>query len=43
MANFDEAFALTMKSEGGYANNPNDTGGETYKGVSRKNHPKWNG
>ena len=43
MANFDEAFVLTMKSEGGYANNPNDTGGETYKGVSRKNHPKWNG
>ena len=43
MANFDTAFAITMKSEGGYANNPRDTGGETYKGVSRKNHPDWKG
>jgi lysozyme family protein len=43
MANFDEAFQLTMKSEGGYANNPHDTGGETYKGISRKNNPSWSG
>ncbi len=29
--------------EGGYSVDPNDTGGETYKGVSRNNFPKWKG
>lgn len=43
MANFEEAYLRTCKFEGGYANNPADTGGETYKGISRKNNPKWEG
>jgi lysozyme family protein len=43
MANFDTAFNLTMKAEGGYANDPDDNGGETYKGVARKYNPKWGG
>lgn len=43
MANFDEAFAQTMKVEGGYGNDPQDPGGETYKGIARKMNPKWPG
>ncbi|WP_426667083.1 glycoside hydrolase family 108 protein [Mucilaginibacter sp. McL0603] len=43
MANFNSAYDLTMKAEGGYSNNPADTGGETFKGVSRKNNPGWSG
>lgn len=39
MANFDKAFDKTVKAEGGYVNNKNDKGGETYMGVTRKNHP----
>jgi len=33
-ANFDAAFDKVMKSEGGYVNNPSDTGGETNLGVT---------
>lgn len=43
MANFDEAQKITGRHEGGYANNPSDTGGETMLGISRKHHPKWAG
>ena len=43
MADFDTAYAITRIHEGGYVNNPKDTGGETYKGVSRKNNPGWAG
>lgn len=43
MANFTIALKKVLKNEGGYANNPNDAGGETYKGISRKNHPTWAG
>lgn len=43
MANFKIAFRKTCKLEGEYANDPDDTGGETYKGISRKHHPTWNG
>lgn len=39
MANFKIAFDRTMKHEGGYANDPNDKGGETYMGVARNSHP----
>ena len=39
MAVFEKAFAKTIKAEGGYVNNPNDRGGETYMGVTRKNYP----
>jgi len=40
---FIEAFTETMGSEGGYANDPTDRGGETYRGVSRVHHPDWLG
>jgi len=43
MANFIEAYNITMKNEGGYANDPTDVGGETYKGISRRYNPSWNG
>lgn len=43
MANFKITFRKTCKWEGEYANDPDDTGGETYKGISRKHHPTWNG
>jgi len=43
MADFEVAFGLTMKSEGGYVNDPQDPGGETYKGVARKMNSKWDG
>ena len=32
-----------MGAEGGYANNPNDRGGETYRGVARNFNPNWSG
>ena len=43
MASFPQAYALTAKVEGGYANNPNDRGGMTYAGVARNFWPKWSG
>jgi lysozyme family protein len=33
----------TMGDEGGYANNPADQGGETYKGIARKSWGAWPG
>jgi lysozyme family protein len=39
MANFKLSFNKTVKAEGGYVNDPNDKGGETYLGISRKSHP----
>jgi len=43
VSDFDKCFGNTMGKEGGYSNNPDDKGGETYKGISRKNWPKWGG
>lgn len=43
MSDFNQAYVRTMGNEGGYANNPKDRGGETYKGISRKNWPTWAG
>ncbi|MBN8852209.1 MAG: hypothetical protein BGO55_00510 [Sphingobacteriales bacterium 50-39] len=43
MADFEIAYKATIRVERGYANNPNDTGGETYGGVSRNNWPQWSG
>ena len=43
MASFEEAVGKTILFEGGYSNNPSDSGGETYRGISRKNWPKWSG
>lgn len=43
MASFNEAFAETSAIEGGYANDPVDRGGETYRGIARNFHPDWAG
>lgn len=43
MAEFQKAYAKVKKFEGGYANNPNDRGGETYAGIARVHFPKWKG
>ncbi len=43
MADFDIAYRLTMKHEGGYANNKADRGGETYRGIARKFWSGWIG
>jgi lysozyme family protein len=43
MADFLEAFARTMAHEGGYVNDPDDVGGETYRGISRRYNPSWSG
>ena len=40
---FAEAYAYTLGKEGGYSHDPDDLGGETYKGISRKFHPHWIG
>lgn len=39
MADFTKALAKILKQEGGYANDPDDKGGETYKGIARRFHP----
>lgn len=43
MSNFPYAIEEPLKSEGGYANDPKDPGGETYRGISRKAYPAWEG
>lgn len=43
MADFAKAFEHTMKAEGGYVHDPQDPGGETYKGIARRMNPKWEG
>lgn len=37
--NFDEAFKRLIGHEGGYVNDPNDPGGETKYGVSKRAYP----
>lgn len=43
MADFDKAFEALILSEGGYVDDPNDSGGETYLGISRKYNSDWDG
>ena len=43
MANFKEAYEITMGHEGGYSNDPVDAGGETYKGITKRFEPDWEG
>ena len=43
MAEFESAFKKMLHHEGGYVNDPDDPGGETYKGVARKMHSRWSG
>lgn len=40
---FEAAFEHTMGFEGGYSNHPQDRGGETYMGISRRTWPDWPG
>lgn len=37
--NFDQAFERLIGHEGGYVNDPNDPGGETKFGVSKRSYP----
>lgn len=39
----DYILPFTLKMEGGYANDPDDSGGETYRGITRRNNPSWIG
>ncbi len=43
MAEFEPALEKTLKTEGGYVNDPDDPGGETYKGIARKRNSEWPG
>lgn len=38
--NFDTAFERCMGHEGGYSNDPNDPGGETKWGISKRSYPR---
>ena len=43
MAEYQTAYDKLLAHEGGYVNDPADSGGETYKGVARRHHPDWSG
>jgi len=43
MADFRIAFNKTGAFEGEYSNDPDDAGGETYRGIARQHHPEWEG
>lgn len=44
MADFLTAYRTYIEpNEGGYSNVPQDKGGETYAGIARAFHPKWEG
>jgi len=38
-ANFEQCFQFLLTQEGGYSNNPNDPGGETKYGISKRAYP----
>jgi lysozyme family protein len=42
MADFKTAIGLTLQHEGGYVNNPDDSGGETNMGITAKDLPGQN-
>ena len=43
MAEFKISLQKTLTHEGGYVNDPDDLGKETYKGISRKAQNNWSG
>lgn len=42
-ADFNTAFPISAANEAGYVNDPNDAGGETYRGIARNYNPGWAG
>jgi lysozyme family protein len=42
MLTFDKAFDRLIGHEGGYVNDPNDAGGETKFGISKRSYPHLN-
>lgn len=43
MSAWDKALEFTLAYEGGYAFDPADRGGETFRGISRRAWPEWDG
>lgn len=43
MATFDDAYKNLSIKEGGYVNDSDDSGGETYRGISRRYNSSWDG
>lgn len=43
MADFYKYYPFLKQFEGGYVNDPDDSGGETYRGIARKHNPNWDG
>ena len=39
MSRFADCFHLVLGTEGGYSNDPDDPGGETIWGITRRDHP----
>ncbi len=37
--NFEKSVAFVLRREGGYVNDPNDPGGETKYGISKRSYP----
>jgi len=40
---FNAALKIVLQYEGIYDDDPDDPGGETYKGITRRDHPNWGG
>jgi lysozyme family protein len=40
---FQSIYPYVAQFEGGYVNDPADSGGETFRGISRVNWPRWPG
>jgi lysozyme family protein len=43
MADLSQSLKLLLVDEGGYVDDPNDAGGETYCGIARTFQPTWPG
>lgn len=43
MGDFNISFDKTSVDEGGYSDDPDDSGGETWCAISRNNNPDWRG
>ncbi|MDR1656114.1 MAG: hypothetical protein LBT47_00975 [Deltaproteobacteria bacterium] len=40
---FEQAYPAIRRHEGKYVNDPDDAGGETFWGITRRSHPTWPG